>query len=239
MTQPRKRAEAGTPAAAGSQRPANRVVTVAALGLLALLIGVGLYQSLAGPAPAESAAQPGAAAAGAVVREDSHRLSTAPDGKVTLVEFLDFECESCRAVYPAIEQLRRQYAGRVTFVARYFPLESHFNAMRAARAVEAAAQQGKFEAMYAKMFTTQASWGEQQVPQDDLFRSYAVDLGLDMARWDADYASPATQARIQTDIDDGTALGVSGTPSFFLNGERITPQSYEDLTSALDAALAG
>jgi protein-disulfide isomerase len=59
-----------------------------------------------------------------------------------------------------------------------------------------------------------------------------------MAKWDADYTSPATAARIQGDIDDGTALGLTGTPSFFLNGQPFAPQSMEDLTQALDDALA-
>ena len=172
-----------------------------------------------------------------MVRENSHRLSQAPDGKVTLVEFLDFECEACGAAFPLIEELRSTFGDRVTFVARYFPLDGHFNSKRAARAVEAAAKQGQFEAMYKKMFETQTQWSEQQVPKDDLFRQYAQELGLDMARFDADYASDATWARIQTDIDDGTALGVTGTPTFFLNGQRLEPKSADDLTTAIEQAL--
>ncbi|MEV0790407.1 thioredoxin domain-containing protein [Kribbella sp. NPDC050459] len=127
-----------------------------------------------------------------LVRPDSHRLGTAADGKVTFVEFLDFECEACRAAFPAVEQLRKTYAGRVTFVVRYFPLPGHFNAERAARAVEAAAAQGKFEAMYQKMYETQAEWGEQRVPADDRFRGYADALGLDLAAWAKAYQDPAT-----------------------------------------------
>ena len=131
------------------------------------------------------------------MRPDSHKLGVAPDGKVTFVEFLDFECESCRAAFPAVEQLRKDYAGKVTFVVRYFPIPSHFNAERAARAVEAAARQGKFEQMYQKMYETQTEWGEQQVPADDLFRGFAKDLGLDLAAWDKAYDAPATLERDQ------------------------------------------
>ncbi|QCB51311.1 thioredoxin [Rhodococcus sp. PAMC28707] len=171
------------------------------------------------------------------VRENSHRLNSVPDGRVTFVEFLDFECEACRSVYPAIEQLREDYGDRVTFVVRYFPIASHFNAERAARAVEAAAQQGRFEAMYQRMYETQAQWGEQQTPQDDLFRSFAVDQGLDMSAFDAAYTDPATLERIQTDVADGMALGVQGTPTFFLNGTKIEPTTYGDLADALDVAL--
>ena len=173
-----------------------------------------------------------------VVRDSSHRLGeVAADGKVTFVEFLDFECEGCRAAFPAIEQLREEYAGRVTFVARYFPLSGHFNGERAARAVEAAAQQDKFEEMYKLMFTTQDQWGEQQVAADDTFRGFAEQLELDMTKWESDYQSPETLDRIRVDQADGRALGVTSTPSFFLNGKRLEPESFEDLTGAIDAAL--
>jgi protein-disulfide isomerase len=175
--------------------------------------------------------------AGQTVRDNSHRLNAVPDSDVYFVEFLDFECEGCRAVYPAIEQLRGEYGDRVNFVLRYFPLRSHFNAERAARAVEAAAQQGQLEAMYRKMYETQAEWGEQQVPADDVFRGFAQQLGLDMSAFDATYHDPATLDRIRLDIADGTALGVQGTPTFFVNGERIQPKSYDDLAAALDRAL--
>lgn len=175
--------------------------------------------------------------AGQAVRENSHRLNSVPDSSVYFVEFLDFECEGCRAVYPAVEQLRAEYGDRVNFVLRYFPLRSHFNAERAARAVEAAAQQGQLEAMYRKMYETQADWGEQRVPADQVFRGFAQQLGLDMTAFDATYEDPATLERVRLDIADGTALGVQRTPTFFLNGERIQPRSYEDLSTALDKAL--
>lgn len=175
--------------------------------------------------------------AGQTVRENSHRLNSVSDSDVYFVEFLDFECEGCRAVYPAIEQLRADYGDRVNFVLRYFPLRSHFNAERATRAVEAAAQQGQLEAMYQKMYETQAEWGEQQIPADDVFHGFAEQLGLDMGAFETTYNDPATLERIEVDIADGVALGVQGTPTFFLNGERIQPRSYEDLTAALDQAL--
>lgn len=174
-----------------------------------------------------------------LVRADSHRLQTAADGKVTLVEFLDFECEACAAYFPVVEELRKQYTGKVTFVARYFPIPSHFNAERAARAVEAAAQQGKFEAMYQRMYDTQKTWGEKQVPADEVFRGYAKELGLNMDTWNKAYDDPATLARIKKDVADGQALGVQGTPTFFLNGKKIEPASSDDFKAAIDAALAG
>jgi protein-disulfide isomerase len=172
-----------------------------------------------------------------VVRESSHRLNDPQDARVTFVEFLDFECEGCRAAYPIVEELRDEYGDRVEFVLRYFPLSGHFNGERAARAVEAAAQQGQLEAMYRKMFETQAQWGEQRVPADDVFGGFAADLGLDLTAYDAAYNDPATLERIQVDQRDGEALGVMGTPTFFVNGEQVPLRNAEDLRSAIDSAL--
>jgi protein-disulfide isomerase len=209
---------------------ATLTVVLVAAGVLALLL---LANRPSAPEPVAQSQVP----AGLLVREDSHRLSTAADGRVTFVEFLDFECESCRAAYPAVEQLRAEYAGRVTFVARYFPIPSHANAQNAAVAVEAAARQGRFEDMYRLMFETQSQWGEQQVSQAATFRRFASDLGLDMASFDRTVADPATLERVLADQRDGHAAGVQGTPTFFVDGQRLDPRSIDDLRAALDQAL--
>lgn len=209
------------------------VIAAVAVGVVVVLL-VRDGQSSA-PAPAQAAED---AQAGQVVRENSHRLNSVPDSDVNFVEFLDFECEGCKALYPAVEQLRAEYGDRVNFVIRYFPLSGHFNGERAARAVEAAAQQGKLEAMYKKMYETQSEWGEQRIPADAVFRGFAAELGLDMLAYDAAYNDPATLERIRLDMADGEALGVQGTPTFFVDGVRLEPRRYEDLTNALDRALA-
>ncbi|PWK65103.1 protein-disulfide isomerase [Streptomyces sp. CG 926] len=179
-----------------------------------------------------------AARASKLVRPDSHRLSTAEDGKVTVVEFLDLECESCRAAFPDVEKLREEYKGRVTFVMRYFPIPSHRNAELAAAAVEAAGKQDKLEAMYRKMYETQESWGDQQVSHEKTFRGFAEELGLDMARFEKDWKDPATAERVNKDREDGIALGVQGTPTFFINGQRPQIRSFEHFKAAIDAELA-
>lgn len=213
----------------------NTRILLTALVIALMAVGVLVYQSVRDRGTPPQAAT---ADAGQLVRDNSHRLSSVPDSAVTFVEFLDFECEGCRAVYPAIEQLRSEYGDRVNFVIRYFPMGAHYNAERAARAVEAAAQQGRFEAMYKKMFETQGQWGEQQTPADEVFRGFAGELGLDLAAFDKVYRDPATAARVQLDVADGRALGVQGTPTFFLDGERIQPHSLQELATAFDRALA-
>jgi protein-disulfide isomerase len=92
--------------------------------------------------------------------------------------------------------------------------------------------------MYQKMFETQTQWGEQQESKAALFRTFAVDLGLDMDAYDSAVADPATQERVQSDFDAGLSLGVQGTPTFFVNHEKVELRSTDDLNIALDRALA-
>ncbi|WP_144999069.1 DsbA family protein [Kocuria marina] len=176
--------------------------------------------------------------AGQVVRENSQVLSQAPNEQAVLVEFLDYECESCRAAYPFIEELRVDYADTVTFVHRYFPLPGHRNSMNAAVAVEAAAQQDQYEAMYQRMYETQAQWGESAEDKSAVFRGFAEDMGLDMAAFDAAVADPATRERVELDVADGEALGVGGTPTFYLDGEVLNPESLEEFRAEVEAAAA-
>lgn len=214
------------------------VVAVVAAVLVAALLFVRPATTDVAPRASTAGAGASIVPADVLVREDSHRLTTAVDGRVTFVEFLDFECEACRAAFPAVEQLRAEYGDRVTFVVRYFPIPSHANAENAAVAVEAAAQQGRFEEMYQRMFETQTEWGEKQESQADVFRGFAADLGLDLTAFDAAVADPATLDRVLRDRTDGEAAGVGGTPTFFLNGAPLRPESIDDLRRELDLALA-
>lgn len=173
------------------------------------------------------------------VRTDSHVLDEGGPDAVTVVEFLDFECEACGAFYPIVEDLREQYAGDITYVVRYFPLPGHINSTQAALAAEAAAQQDRFEDMYHRLFETQAQWGERSEETPEVFRGFAEDLGLDMEAYDAAVADPATLARVQADKSDGETLGVSSTPSFFIDGEPVVLEAWGDLEAAIESAVSG
>ncbi|MFF5624004.1 DsbA family protein [Microbacterium sp. NPDC012755] len=176
---------------------------------------------------------------GETVRTDSHVLDDAGEGAVTLVEFLDFECEACGAFHPIVEDLREKYDGEITYVVRYFPLPGHINSTQAALAAEAAAQQDRFEDMYAMLFETQAQWGEKTVETPEVFRGFAEQLGLDLAAYDEAVADPATLARIEADKADGVALGVQSTPSFFLDGTQLELTAWGDLEAAIEKAVNG
>lgn len=173
-----------------------------------------------------------------LVRDGTHILGTPGTSGVTVVEFLDFECEACGGFYPYVEQLRKDYAGDVTFAFRYFPLPGHGNARNAAAAVEAAARQDQLEPMYQRMFTTQKEWGERGTDsQAKRFRGYAEELSLDMNQYDRDVTSKSVRDRIQQDVSDGAALGVQSTPSFFVDGELVQLSTYDDLEQAITTAL--
>ncbi|MFG3191125.1 DsbA family protein [Streptomyces omiyaensis] len=192
-------------------------------------------------APQDPATGPytGPAADARAVRDTSHRLTSPARSELTVVEFLDFECEGCGAVHPTVEKLRAAYGDRVTFVARHFPMPGHRNSTAAALAAEAAAGQGGFEAMYRKLFATQKEWGESKESKEGLFREYAAGLGLDTDRYDAAVKDPGTLRRVEADQQDGLGLGVQGTPTFFVDGLRIeTPRSYEEFEALIDARLA-
>lgn len=173
------------------------------------------------------------------VRTDSHVLDDGGEGAVTVVEFLDFECEACGAFYPIVEELREKYDGEITYVVRYFPLPGHINSTQAALAAEAAGQQDRFEDMYHRLFETQAQWGEQSEETPEVFRALAEDLGLDMAAYDAAIADPATAERVQSDKTDGEKLEVNSTPTFFVDGEKAVLQEWDDLEQAIEKAVNG
>lgn len=219
-------------------------VLVIAVGVVLLVLGLGSSNGSNTAAPGEGTAAAGGSptpgetdAATSTVGEDPNILGEPGDTDVVLVEFLDFECPACAALHPFIDSMRDEYAGDVTFIVRYFPIESHANGTTSAVAAEAAANQGEFEAMYERLFETQELWAGQQESMAPVFRGYAEAMGLDMAQYDADVDDPATLERVIADQADGVALGVAGTPTFFLNDELLQPETYDDFAASLDEAL--
>jgi len=136
------------------------------------------------------------------------------EAPVTVVEYGDFECPYCGQAEPVVRELLRDF-GDVTYVWRHLPLNDvHPNAQQAAEAAEAAAEQGAFWEMHDLLLDHQDALGF-----DDLL-GYAEQLGLDVARFEEDLRTRAGARRVAEDVDSADLSGVSGTPTFFINGIR-------------------
>ena len=149
-------------------------------------------------------------------------------GDRELLEYLDFQCPYCRVASGAIKAVvLGDLEGRVRLRARHFPIrEKHPRADATARAAEAAGRQGQFWAMHDLLYER-----FEAVTDDDL-KAYALELGLDVARFEADVADPAIATAIEEDREAGLAAGVTGTPGLFLDGERYT--GFYDRETLLD-----
>ncbi|WP_243793508.1 thioredoxin domain-containing protein [Saccharopolyspora gloriosae] len=194
---------------------------------------------------------PGADVSNIVAHPDSNKLLEAPDGKVTVSEFLDFQCSACWTYYSAVnQQIEKEYAGRITFVNRNYPIpKMHPLAESAAKAAEAAAAQGKYKEMYHALYDNYPAWAvspDGQTVSDDedragkLFTQFAQQNGLDVNKFKADAESPAIAERIKKDQADGDQAGVEGTPSYFINGQKweaSNAQNYGDVLQQLRERL--
>ena len=151
---------------------------------------------------------------------------------VTLIEFTDYQCPSCAKTQPALERIAAEYGERIRLVVRDYPLTQHKEAQKAAEAAEAAREQGKYWEYTSLLFQNQSAL------QTDKLKEYATRLGLDRAKFDAALDSGKFTESVRRDLHDGDRVGVMGTPTIFLNGQRVTDLSYEGLKAAVDAALS-
>ena len=193
--------------------------------MVALLIGVVAYTKITEPPEATS--------------NGSNNVYGKLDSKVTLTEFVDFQCEACYAFYPTVKEVKEQYKDRVKFQIKNFPISSsHKFSRMAASYAESAARQGKFFEMHDKIFEGQKLWETSQEPQT-YFDSYGVEIGLDKEKLKQDVSSSSVSATINADLKEVKRLGGDGTPTFALNGKKIeNPQNtVEAFTKLLDNAL--
>jgi protein-disulfide isomerase len=164
-------------------------------------------------------------------------LPASTSATATLVEFGDYECPACSVYSPFVKQLLTDFAGKINYVFRNFPLAQHKNAPVSSSAVEAAGLQGKFWQMHEKVYATQGDWSNLDDPTS-VFVGYAKDLNMDLNKFSADMNSSVVKDKIQNDVNDGTTIGINETPTFYLNGQKITPAgSYDQLKSLVQSVL--
>lgn len=155
-----------------------------------------------------------------VISETDH-VRGAQSGKVTLVEFGDFQCPACAAYEPIVKQVLADNPDTVKLVYRHFPLvQIHKNALGAAIATESAALQGKFWEMHDILYDKQSEWGNA-LNARDYFLTYATTIGLDTQKFQAELSNKALEDKVLAEYREGIRLQVQGTPTFFLNGEKL------------------
>lgn len=161
-----------------------------------------------------------------------------PGAKTTLVEYADFQCPACKAYYPVVKQLGKDYGTKLNVVYRMFPLKTvHQNALVSARAAYAASLQGKFWEMHDTLFETQDSWATLPDPES-VFVGYAKELALNTDTFKKDYESQSTSDFVNNSYDGATNVGVNSTPTFFLNGKQLeNPAGYTDFKKLIDQAV--
>jgi protein-disulfide isomerase len=157
-----------------------------------------------------------------------------PNAAVTIIEFTDFQCSACGAMYPVLEDVTKSYGNRIRFVVRNYPLTLvHANAFRAAQAASAANAQGKFWEYIDLLFKN------QNTLDVDSLKKYATQVGLDRKRFDAELDSGKYEAEIRRDIEEAEMYGVESTPTIFINGVPLTPPEFsaDGLRAAIERAF--
>lgn len=158
------------------------------------------------------------------------------DAKVTIVEFLDPACETCRDFYPLVTQLIDKYPGKVRMVVRYAPL--HPGSDQVVAMLEAAHYQGKFWQALELLFGNQNRWVINHAAQPMRARALLESLGLDQKQLSADMNRPDVAQVVQQDIQDGKRLNVRATPEFFVNGRPMSSFGHDQLSLLVKEAVA-
>jgi protein-disulfide isomerase len=162
---------------------------------------------------------------------DNRPWTGGANARVTIVEFTDFECPSCAAAQPVLEELVKEFGDKVKLVERSYPLEQHKRAFKAAEAAEAAREQGKYWEYAAVLFKN------QKALEIEKLKEYASQLGLDRKKFDAALDSSKFADAVKRDVAEGDRLGVDSTPTVFINGRRAQERSREALKAAIEAAF--
>jgi protein-disulfide isomerase len=220
-----------------------RLGGIAAVLVVVLLVAAGFYtRSQTREQDAKVAQQVAASSQGGGAADDSafvrphSRFQGPKEAKVTIVEFLDPECESCRAMYPMVKHLLSEYGNRVRLVVRYMPF--HQNSLKAIAALQAAGEQGRYWELLEALFIHQPRWGDHHAPRPELIPQLAEQVGLDMEAYRRSVATDVHQKIAELDRKDGESLGVTGTPTFFVNTRRLVNLGYEPLKAMIDEELA-
>jgi protein-disulfide isomerase len=199
----------------------------------------GLNQALktaaAAPAPAARPSGPSRPDPGKVydIKIGDGPVRGSESAKITIVEWADFQCPFCVRVTPTLEKVAAEYGDKVRFGFKHLPLSMHSKARAAHQAAEAAHRQGKFWEMHDRIFASPKDLSEET------YLRYANEIGLDIDQYKSDFSSSSVRKKVDADLAEARQLGVSGTPSFFINGRFLSgAQPYGAFARVIDEELA-
>ncbi len=172
------------------------------------------------------------------IRDHSPTLGP-DDAKVTIVEFLDPECESCRAFYPLVKEILMEHPKDVRLVIRYVPF--HGNSRFIIGLLEGARIQGKYWEALTVLFKYHPRWASHHNPRPDLVWEYLPEVNVDISKLKTDLQRPEIKEKInkiiETDLIDAKALKVNGTPTFFVNEKPLPQFGYQYLRNLVNQEL--
>ena len=158
------------------------------------------------------------------------------DAPVTIVEFFDPACETCRAFYPLVKNLMAQHPEKIKLVIRYAAF--HQGSDVVVKLLEAAKSQGKYQVVLEALLAAQPAWADHGQPNLETAFTVAQQAGLDLSQARQAMENPAMQALLQQDMDDLTALQVTKTPTFFVNGRSLPSFGPEQLAALVAEEVA-
>lgn len=157
---------------------------------------------------------------------------------ITIVEYSDYQCPACAYYHPIVEKLKENFDDRIHFEMKYYPLNSHRFAALAARAAQAAKNQGKFLEMHDLLFENQQQWSSSMNPTP-IFVDFARELNLDVEQFKDELNAGETQKIVMEEKQEGRRAGVKATPTFFIEGDKIDPlpRSYAEFEQVVQRYL--
>jgi len=219
------------------------VIALVAIVLLFFFLGMNAYQKRVQNSQAEKVSQVVQQSGSALASQTDNRLvrfhspvfgpSNAP---VTIVEFFDPACETCRAFYPIVKDILKQYPNDVRLVIRYAPF--HAGSDQVVKLLEAAKRQNKYLPVLEMILASQPQWADHGKPNIELAFRAAQEAGLDIAKAQADAQGSDIDAVLKQDIEDLSALEVTKTPTFFVNGRGLPSFGDQQLLSLVAEEVA-
>ncbi len=157
------------------------------------------------------------------------------DAQVTIVEFLDPACETCRAFYPLVKEVMAKHEGKIRHVIRYAPF--HPESDYVVKLLEATKKQGKYLQALEALFRYQNQWASHHSPNIQVVWKIMASLGLNIEQLKKDFEDPKLDALIRQELSDARTLGVKKTPQYFVNGKMLQQFGHKQLLELIDSEL--